>query len=288
MNYYLFEEFLTRIPRRSFPLEEYSDKDIEHLMRSAYLQEIIYVSSPILANEISKMSLKSTKEKCRLINSFIRYLFRMSTRCTPFGLFAGCSVGTFSNQSNIRIKDSITRKTRLDMYYLCELADTILNQEEIRGKIKYYPNTSLYQLGNRFRYIEYKTIKNKRSYQISEVVSSIYLKKVLYRAVSGSTISELSELLRSLDIDKDDALKYINDLIDSQIISNELTQSVTGDDYFTRLINLLEIINANPKLIAILKEIQEELWKLDHTEGTVGTVKQRAYQFIFMEFQVRK
>jgi len=94
------------------------------------------------------------------------------------------------------------------------------------------------------------------------------------KAYHGTTIAELTSLLVALEIDEKEARTYIDQLIDSQILQNELTQSVTGEDYLTRLINLLQKIQAEPHLITILNDIRQDLWKLDHTPHSVDLYKE--------------
>lgn len=280
MKYKLLDQNIIRItllPFSNTKKANAEESNPESAFHDPLTQETIYIASPLLTEELRKLvegEIKNKKEIERIHQSLSRYLTRMSTRCTPFGLFAGCSTGEFSVESNIRIKDSLKRVTRLDMYYLCVLIDTILSKPEIRIKLNYYSNTSLYLLGDRYRYIEYKTLNNNRSYQISEVESSIYLKKILNKSTKGTTIPELVSLLTAMDIEEEDAFAYINELIDSQILQNELTQSVTGEDYFTRLIDLLQKIQAEPELIEILKDIQQRLWELDNTSHTVDLYKE--------------
>lgn len=274
MEHILFPHFSTRIPLLSFSTHTFNDIKIK---KTFIYEESIYIASPQLFDKKKKLYTDKTRQKKeiqRIKDSFTRYLTRMSTRCTPFGLFAGCAVGEFGEETHIQIKDSLKRTTRLDMYYLCILADTLLNRPDIRHKIRYFTNTSLYPLGDRYRYIEYNITNNKRSYQISEVESSSYLKKIIDKAYHGTTIAELMALLISLEIDEEDARTYIDQLIDSQILQNELSQSVTGEDYLTRLICLLQNIQAEPQLITTLQNIQQDLWKLDHEPHTVDLYKE--------------
>jgi hypothetical protein len=100
MPYKPFDTFFLRIPKYPFDylvhlLEEENifDKEIQ----SIQIQEAIYIASPILYKELCRLinnEINNVKEKKHIINSISRYLSRMSTRCTPFGLFASCSLGS--------------------------------------------------------------------------------------------------------------------------------------------------------------------------------------------------
>jgi len=278
MKYKLLDKLIIRTPTLPYPeripynLEKDKGIDLPPIIREA-----IFVASPLLYEELQKVTngeITNPKEIKRIHHSFIRYFSRMSTRCTPFGLFAGCTVGEFGDITNIWINTPLKKTTRLDMYYLCSLTDEILKRNDLREKITYYTNTSLYSLGDRYRYIEYKTKNNTRSYQISEVTSSVYLTNVLLAAKRGSTIDELASLLVSSDITMQEARSYINELIDSQILQNELAQSVTGDDYFNRFIRLLRTLDGVEELLAILTDIQNDLVKLDTKVHDIALYKE--------------
>lgn len=276
MDYSIFNTVILRTPLISFErLESILSNEVKFLefLSEPIVQEAIYVASPLLHGELMKYKsghLKDKKEVTRLLSSLERYVSRMATRCTPFGLFAGCSTGKVGEETKVILEESFHRSTRFDMLYLCILSDTLLNKTEIKNIIKYYPNTSLYLIGDKYRYIEYKTNNNRRSYQISEVERSSYLKKLILHAEKGLTVEELASLLVSTEITVEDAVAYIYELIDSQVLQNELTQSVTGEDFFTRLIELLKTINYDAAYLSLLVDIQHDIWKLDNTEHDIS------------------
>ncbi|MBK7936654.1 MAG: lantibiotic dehydratase [Lewinellaceae bacterium] len=87
-----------------------------------------------------------------MIISLTRYLLRMSTRCTPFGLFAGCTLGAWGEQHDVRLAlpGQFIRHTRPDMDYLCQLAQSLAQLPGIKEFLRYQPNSSL--LHNRTKY----------------------------------------------------------------------------------------------------------------------------------------
>ena len=261
--YNAFQSFFIRAPHSSF--NSLKEESFEKRILNQQVREAIYVASPVLYAELQKYiagSIKDSDEKQRIESSVYRYINRMESRCTPFGLFAGCSIGSIGEETQIMLKET-NRCTRLDMYFLCTLSQELSKLPEIKEKVRYYPNTTLYPMGKKYRYIEYQYTKSSRIHRISSVDRSIYLDTILKTVRKGAKISELSDYLIKTGIEIGEAKQFIEELIDSQIIVSELSPSVTGDDYFTQIIRILEELNVNEALLSSLKEIQETLNQLD-------------------------
>ncbi|MBF0574773.1 lantibiotic dehydratase family protein [Dysgonomonas sp. GY617] len=278
MNYSPFPQFIFRSPFLPFnhlePILHDHDLFCQKLS-DPKIQEAIYIASPVLSKELQKLlkgEIKAENERSKLIFSLERYISRMSTRCTPFGLFAGCSLGKIvdNEETNVELGDTLNRKTRLDMYYLCALYDALSEMPGIRDKIKYYPNTSLYSIGKKYRYVEYKYINTKKKYHISEIEKSIYLNKILKTARKGTNIRVLIACLVNDEITEEEAISFIQELIDSQIIVSELYQSVTGDDFFIRIIKSLETTECDENLFFLLKNIESLLKNIDSQSKKIG------------------
>jgi hypothetical protein len=255
-----FFTFIIRTPNRSF---DFLQQKLEKKLLDIHVQEAIYLASPVLYQELKKLlhgEIKSTKEQERIRYSLNRYLSRMATRCTPFGLFAGCAIGNIGNTT-----------TRLDMYFLCTLSQILSRIPEIKQKIKYYPNTSLYPIGQTYRYIEYKYVRNQRRHFISSIKKSKYLSHILKMAENGVSIRELTDYLVKENFDIEIVIQFINELIDYQVIESELTPSVTGEDYFEKIIRILESINLNNELFSFVQEIKQYINQLDTVfEATIS------------------
>jgi lantibiotic biosynthesis protein len=242
-----FNRFVLRTPL--FPFNSDLDNSkIKVYFQNSIFKEAIYIASPTLYKELLKyLNGEATDDKVLL--SLVRYLNRMATRCTPFGLFAGCTVGHITDKTNIVLEGSFIRKTRLDMYYLCKLYDTLIDIPEIREEILFYPNTSLFQLGKNYRYIERKHVKSGFKHQIIEIKSSNHVDRVLKIARNGARISIMTSSLISNEISIDEASDFINEMIDSQLLIGELNHSVMGSDYLDQIINRIKTIKNIPTLV---------------------------------------
>src|SRR5437764_15184754 len=68
---------------------------LDHFLEDAYFLEALFLASPVLHAELLKYRQgKITEARAveKLHFSVAKYYLRMCSRCTPFGLFSGCSV----------------------------------------------------------------------------------------------------------------------------------------------------------------------------------------------------
>ena len=129
------------------------DDEFKKIFARTEIKEAVFLATPILFNELEKWlddKIDDHKKIEKLKFSLLKYLARMSSRCTPFGLFAGCAVGHFENETKIVLEESLnnSRHTRLDMNYLVALSQNLAKEQNIKQQILFYPNTSLYKSGN--------------------------------------------------------------------------------------------------------------------------------------------
>jgi hypothetical protein len=70
------------------------------LAENPIIREAVNVASTSLINAIDKLkNEKDIKKKEQIILNFLKYLIRMSTRPTPFGLFSGVTSGDISDST---------------------------------------------------------------------------------------------------------------------------------------------------------------------------------------------
>lgn len=272
MIYKPFQNFIFRTPAYSLDkykqyIQELENENYEVLLSDNYFLEAVLIASPVLYDEIQKYKSGKLpeKQKPRLFSSLLRYFTRMSWRCTPFGLFSGCSVGILSSENKVILpsQKKSKRHTRLDMNYLCALILAVSKKEEIRSKIKYYPNTSLYRVGDKLRYVEYTFQNANRTHKIVSVDNSTYLQIILAAAEKGAEIDFLANIIAIEDITFEEAKDFIIDLIENQVLVSELEPAVTGNDVLNTFINKLCVIDEDLEVVKLLSDIQKQLKHID-------------------------
>lgn len=277
-NYSLFSSFVIRTPVYSIDFfknltkESLIDSDeVKEMLKKTLINEAIYLASPDFYTEIQKWKTQDgypidKSDKIKI--SVLKYFIRMSTRCTPFGLFAACGAGKLTNKNNIKIdkENSFYRKTRFDMQFLANLASELTLNPNIQNQLLFYPNTSLYQLGNYYRYIEHVLSQNKRKYSLEALKKTSYLDLILQNSLSGATKNELATSLISNEISIEEAIEFIEELISNQILISELEPTLTGDDFMNGIINSLERTNCGG-INYDLKILSNQLLELDSIVG---------------------
>ena len=263
--YQFLETFLFRTPFFPFPyLSDFETKQYEVVFK-----EMLQIATPDLSEGMEKGAE-------RALFSAYRYYQRACIRPTPFGLFAGCSMGKVGDRTELKMQEQkeYKRVTRLDMNYICALTQQIEKDRIIREQLRFYPNNSMYTVGKHLRYMEYFYRNTRRIHQIAQVDNSDYLQRVLALSKEGRRFSELAAILVNDEITTDEAVDFIHELIDAQVLISELEPVVTNPQPLTTLITKLNgLLNVDRQFIGILTEIEAQLIAIDRQPiGATGKI----------------
>ncbi len=235
------DELIVRSPM--YPYTSANDKEeVLALLDDNFFLEALYVASPLLYDECRKLregALKTAKEQTKVLNSLNRYLSRMRTRSTPFGLFSTCGMAVWAGAGSAESGAGapISRHTRLDMHVLYNLIAALLQEPDIQQQLRYFPNNSRYLIGNEIRYIEYTYKNGRRKYKISGVTFNRYVEKILGASQAGLTREQLSALLTGEGISEEQSRGFIANLIDAQLLVSDFEVALTSEDDFAHQIH---------------------------------------------------
>lgn len=272
-RYAFTPQLILRTPARPFTLA-IDEASLRRALAEGQFREALYLASPALHEECLKWQrgeLTDARKQARLLGTLARYYGRMCSRCTPFGLFAGCSVMAWGPVSQVQLVPARhARHTRLDMHYLCALAQQLATHPDLWPHLRCYPNTSLYAHGPELRYVEQQHRAGAGQHQLSALAASEPLHQVVAAAAHGPTGHELvASLCAPGAAEWPEAAAFVEELLRSQVLVSELAPTVTGAEYFEHLHAVLagRLASApTPALHALsqqLAEVRTQLRALD-------------------------
>jgi thiopeptide-type bacteriocin biosynthesis protein len=227
-------------------------------------REALFIGSPNIYKALilweNGEAFQTEDELKNLKGSLYKYASRLSNRSTPFGMFSTVAAVDLNAETNLNIAEStFGRFTKFDMYFLGSFLPVVVKNDEIRNVLKYYSNNSTYKVFDKYRYVEYYFKDNVRFHKISEVEISEYLELIFEKAKTGILLSELVNHLISDEITAQDANEFIDTLIKSQFILSELEFTITGEDYFEKLLRIFSEERFNFYEAEVIKELISNL-----------------------------
>ena len=197
------------------------------------VREALFLASPDLEQRLELWLSEPESEQGRKVErALVRYFVRMAGRSTPFGLFAGCSVGELGESSQLTLAERTRyrRHTRLDMDYLIGLTDALARQPDLRPRLAFTVNTSLYPAAGRVRYLDVRPSQSGWTHHQVALPATAYLTAVLARAEWGKEALTATLLQKEPDASPQDAARYFSELIDNQVLVSELHPALTGPE----------------------------------------------------------
>lgn len=148
------EMYIDAFVQKDIELQKLRENGIEHLAQLAnnpVIREAIAVASLSLLKSLPNIKGDNPRKMEQTIKGFLRYLLRMSTRPTPFGLCAGVTYGVFGENTEITI-DSLNcyrKRTRPDMEWLFKFIKDIEENIEVVKQLEVCTNSAVFYNGSR-------------------------------------------------------------------------------------------------------------------------------------------
>lgn len=126
----------------------------ELLAYSTCLQAAVAVASHDLAASITRLPPSDhalTPRAQRTYSRLLRYIMRMSTRPTPFGLFSGVALGTFTTQTTLKLRTPVFHHVRVrpDMGWLLALIQQLEQDLDLLPQMRVVSNALAVVCGTR-------------------------------------------------------------------------------------------------------------------------------------------
>lgn len=235
------------------------------LVATPLVREAIFVASPDLEGTLDRWLADPEEGTDATPRAVMKYVTRMASRATPFGLFAGCGVGAVGSATELVVasRDTSRRHTRLDMGYLVLLAETLARHPSLADSVRYAPNSSLYRLGDRWRYVEARWQGRERSQHLVAIEGTAALAATIALAQSGASRAALVGALVDDQISPEEADGFVAELIESQILVPDVECPITGVEPLSHLIELLRRTPGGADAAAVLTQVRDELAEID-------------------------
>ncbi|MGD1171905.1 lantibiotic dehydratase [Mycobacterium seoulense] len=258
--------FVMRAPL--LPLQELdclrADSDYwRSLVARPEVREALHLASPGLMR-----CLAAGDPDDRVIASVTAYLTRMCTRATPFGLFAGCSLGEVSPDPGATAlvvdgPDRVRRHSRPDTEVLAALVERLLADPATRPAMMVEPNSSRYHAAGAVRLIESRLREGRRSHHLVMIEDDAPLRCALDAAAVGCSVDTVVEAVADgMGVERDEAREYVDALIEAKVLTPVAEPAVTGPEPLTQLMSSL----SGPAFAATseaLRRVSDELARLD-------------------------
>ena len=234
-------EILTSVPSNREKLQEW----LAGLWSQPHVREGVHLASgnfcSLVENEFRKGN--GVLNDPEMIASLLRYLCRFSSRCTPFGTFAGFAAGRLGASTRIAIGEISQHSlhARPDMEFLMRLARDLEKKPGIADRLRYTPNSTLYRVGERWHYIEV-ILPSGTSGKIYDMVtiddSGGVVQSLLEFCKCGKSREQIGTFLESDGWEPEEVSAYIESLLAGQVLVTEMEPVVCGTEYIDHLSEL--------------------------------------------------
>jgi lantibiotic biosynthesis protein len=274
-------KILLRIPALSYSAMDACCGDVKrqraHLAATIdlpHVSEAIYLASPTLYRDIEDWRPAPESLRGRQIElSLTKYVARMASVPTPFGIFCGVATGQIGDSVGhegfaIAAAAFHRRHTNVEGRLLSGLERQLVRLPRVHRRLFFRPNTSLALVRGEYHYIEWEAssgVGRTVESRVAKVESTPYFLSTISRARTGARLQTLAKALVDdhKEITLEEASVYVRELADAQILVPDFGIEVTGAPPIDSLIRKLGTAGLR-EVGALLSEIKDDLEELDN------------------------
>lgn len=188
----------------------------------------------------------------------------MASRPTPFGQFSGISYGNISSSNtSLKISNNIESFIRFDEEFILKLTDKLTTEPSIKERITYFLNSTISVKQNDITYIEYVDEENNRYYRWRRIQRNPLLAALLsFTEEKGYKYSNIVLYICNLNVDRNRAQAFIDELISIKFLIPELEPIVTKDDS-NKIFSKAHSFSSGTKYTNILQRLAEEFIRIN-------------------------
>lgn len=195
----------------------------------------------------------------RLLLTLYKYICRMSSRPTPFGLLSGISYGEVtSEKTSLVLSSEIKPSIRYDEEFILKLTEQLSLVPDIKSNIKFFSNSSICTKNNTITYIEFIDEEYNRHFQWRRIQLNPLLENVLAFCKIGIEYKTIIAHLENIGINTERAEIFVNELIAIKLLISELEPVVTKEDT-SQILSKLNEISVGTQFSPFLNSISKKL-----------------------------
>lgn len=242
--------------------------ELRRQLARAELREAIYLASPRLERKLDTW-LRGADPDPKLERTLARYLARLSTRATPFGTFAGVSLGKLGEQTRLSMagRGSYRRVLRLGMSYVLGSVSALAAHPPVRDRLRYEVCSTLHRAFGRWRFASVDPNAARgagTSRPVMDVTPTARIDAALHHAGRGVTLAELATALDAPADVCDGTRELLEALVSHGLLTPTLWPAVTGADPARQLVAALHEAGLAP-LASRFEEVRGRLRQLEGT-----------------------
>lgn len=271
--------FMIRIP--VFPIEKWravlnrekTNDLITLFFHDLLIREAIFIASPTLYDGLVHFNEKNQKKRDQLISSFRKYLLRMSSRATPFGLFSFVTTGKFDAVSMGKFNHhTLKKRTRPDMEWTLNVINMICSEKENFLKLPVRANPLVYLSRNRLYLNAFRKKSDDKEERVISLRANRLTLKILDLTKQVITVRELlTEIEKAFPgIELLKTQEVIQILLEKQLLEVGLLPSSFQTDYYRLLLKAIDQYDLTFQHLNALHQIQHTIQSYDQLPLGLG------------------
>lgn len=272
-----------------------NDNEQIDLIKAICKDNIIKESIQIASRDLSLMISGDDNDLSEdVILSILKYIIRMSTRSTPFGVFSGVSIGQFNNNTKVILNSNIGTKTaRVDLEWLCNVINKIENDDRVIEYLKIRFNEICYSKGERMvnPYVTNCGIQNKNDFVLNSSIRDT--KQVEFVKENSKEYVKFNDLYKKIkdsnpNVEDKKIELFLKNLLKNEFLLSELRFPLVNEDPLSFLINKLQDIDVAKDYYEVLIKVQKLISQYNSLEIGNGNKKlHEVYEYMKEIYQCK-
>ena len=221
-----------------------STRLFEILEKNSKVNLALAIGNPSLHEALKNSTTTTEENQAKLKRKLLRLLIRMSSRATPFGMYAGVAIGSWSASSTLSLAETgSTIRTRPDMELLSKLALSL--EPDLLKHLHVINNPTLSIVGERIYLIERAPILDEENTDGISIEATEEIRKIFSLTGRSISYSDLFQAVKdSTEIEDIDLEDIIFQLVENTFLLTNLRPNTFNVNSGGSLLSSLDKIAA--------------------------------------------